>query len=248
VGKKGGGVATKDEPSPAETAIQPGNQFGPSEAKVQYSSDASRAEVHRAAKQIFGRDMSDQDLASLVGAPKDATVRVRKGWGDGDSASITLQTDHPGIVGQERTLYRRGNDVVIHNDYFRTKNQGGGLGSEVIGRQMEQAQRLGVTKIETQAARWDSSDPKDAMIGYKVWPKMGYDGPLPMASRQKLATSSLPPAQRSATKISELYKTKEGRDWWEKHGQSIDVSFDMRPGSYSRRAMSAYQAAKKKGR
>jgi hypothetical protein len=238
----GGGGAAEEPKSPAENAVQSG-QFGPSQAEVRFP-DGGKAEVMARAERIMGRPLSEKDLASLVGAPDDAKVNVTRGWGGDNSLSISIQ--HPGIETASRTLKRRGDDIVMKNDYFRTKESGGGLGSRVIGRQMEQAERLGVTRIETQAARYDSGNTRTALIGYKVWPKMGYDGPLPDASRAKLRQSNLPANLRNAKNISDLYGSKLGREWWEKHGESIDVSFDMRPGSYSRRVMGEYQAARKK--
>ena len=57
----GGGAATKEEPSPAEAALAggPPKEFGPSQATVQVS---GRAQVDAASQQLFGRQLSNEEL------------------------------------------------------------------------------------------------------------------------------------------------------------------------------------------
>ena len=70
----GGGAATKEEPSPAEAALAGApKEFGPSQATVQVS---GRAQVDAASQQLFGRQLSNQELASLTGAPAGSNVAV----------------------------------------------------------------------------------------------------------------------------------------------------------------------------
>ncbi len=106
---------------------------------------------------------------------------------------------------------------------------------------VDQAQRSGINRIETSAVRLDatlSSD--DEKIGYKVWPKLGYDGDIP---EDVLKTSSLPSSLQGSTRLSDLMKTGEGRQWWEEHGDSVRLQFDMASDSLS---MNVWNASRKK--
>jgi len=59
------------------------------------------------------------------------------------------------------------------------------------------------------------------MIGYKVWPKMGFDGKIGRRA------ASLPDQFSGAKTIQELYAMPGGRQTWEEYGGSIDLSLDM---------------------
>ena len=59
------------------------------------------------------------------------------------SAQHFSRATHPSSAAG-RTISKASNgDIVIHNDIFKTKVSGGGFGSEMVGRQMEQAAKLG---------------------------------------------------------------------------------------------------------
>ena len=150
---------------------------------------------------------------------------------------------HPNIEAASRSLYRNGEGhLEIHNNIFTTKVTRTGFGSEMVGRQMEQASKLGVRFISTDAAR--SAGPR-GYIGYHVWPKMGYDGPIPANVLPALRRSNLPGNLRNATNVGELHGSKAGTEWWEKHGDWIKVKFDTKPGSYSMKKMAKYQAERR---
>jgi len=77
------------------------------------------------------------------------------------------------------------------------------------------------------------------MVGYKVWPKLGYNGDL--SPYQK---NQLPQSLQGSETLHELYATQEGRDWWAEHGESTNVQFDLSHGSDSREILDAYQISK----
>ena len=156
----------------------------------------------------------------------------------GYNGTLSISVAHPSIEAAGRTISKASNgDIIIHNDIFKTKVSGGGFGSEMVGRQMEQAAKLGAKRVDTYAARGGD------YVGYKVWPKYGYDGELSSGIRSQLrGASELPASVRNATKISDVYKSKEGIAWWDKNGSGMSMSFDLRPGSYSMKKMASYQA------
>ena len=95
---------------------------------------------------------------------------------------------------------------------------------ELSGRNIEAAGRAG--------------DPH--WVGYKVWPKFGYDGPISPGIR-----SRLPQQFQSARRVSDLYKTAEGRAAWAQHGGWTNMTLDLTSGSLGFRVFTEY--AKSKG-
>ena len=142
----------------------------------------------------------------------------------------------PGIdIKREIVRARIGaDDWIIRNlnVFLDDELQGHGLGTEILGRQIESASKAGIKYLRTEAA---GSINDESRVGYKVWPKLGYEGFIP---RDVLA--KLPPEFAGMTKISELYVTQAGRDWWEQNGETVMLSFDLTPGSYSMRVWNAY--------
>jgi hypothetical protein len=110
------------------------------------------------------------------------------------------------------------------------------------------AEKLGVTEIMMSAAGSDSSD---RFKGYKLWPKLGFDGVIdrnivtptwtvgrgffsPYGS--KIPDEILSPRARQEKKagkltVQALYETEEGQAWWEKNGR--DTFMSLVPGSES---------------
>lgn len=84
--------------------------------------------------------------------------------------------------------------------------------------------------IVAEAARIDA----EGTTAYKAWPGMGYNARIPAALR-----SRLPEGLARARTILDLYATAEGKQWWAQHGTLTRMYFDLRPGSRSRKALSA---------
>ncbi len=108
-------------------------------------------------------------------------------------------------------------------------------GSHFLGRQIEQATRLGILEIQAYAVR----DDQIGDIGYFVWPILGFDARLPHEIIGRL------PANLVETRmLSDLMETAEGREWWLKNGDDINVIFDLRTKSPARRRLRAFLSRK----
>jgi len=59
------------------------------------------------------------------------------------------------------------------------------------------------------------------MNGYYTWARYGFDGKLSKKMQGTAAQHGF-----KATRVSDLMKTKEGRDFWRKHGEWMDMSFN----------------------
>ena len=90
-----------------------------------------------------------------------------------------------------------------------------------------------------------------------MWPLLGYDGRAPKLDKDPrtqrslkvlshevdefwVAVSRLPDSAINAKKVSDFYKTVEGRQFWHRWGNTVNLSFDLREGSESLKKLNAY--------
>lgn len=226
--RRGGGepgVTTTATPTPAPPA-SPTPQ-----APVKFAV-RDRAAYEQAWRATLGRVPSDADAAALAGAPPGAEVRAR----GRDTDTVVIAWDLPGVATAARSFYRDASGkLTIHAAFLevQAKERGKGLGREVFGAMVDAGQRLGFDQIITHAAK------SGAMVGYKVWPRFGYDAPLPPSTIQ-----GLPPELSGARRLSDLMTSEQGRAWWNNHGGGVNLTFDLKPDSLSMKTWKAYQAAK----
>lgn len=226
-----------------------------SKAKLTHH-DYSREEIDSIAKSL---GVKTDDIPSLVGAPDDAIVNV------GDMGGADLIVDitgpeyaAPGKVPEpsykaDRTIGRdEDGKLVIVNSNFKVHPglRAKGIGAKVLAKQVQQAAAAGVDRIDTFAAKGGD------MNGYIVWAKLGFDGPIPGELMNELVetydkdtdkwvqtTKELKTPNGEKT-IQELMKTAEGQHWWEEHGNGFEGTFDLKPGSVSRKALERSMATK----
>ena len=189
-------------------------------------------------------DVVPKRLASIVGAP---------GRRDGQSDRTPGRTgeaghQHPKIEAIVAEIRREAGKLVVHNDLFKIKPEfqqsAGKLGLKAFARQVEYSQEAGFDRIETTAYRDKRSiDPatgKERWSGYYAWPRFGYDGPIPNGLKGISEWRQLPPHLQQTENVSELITDPIGRSWWRQYGDMIDVTFDLRPESYSMKTLNAY--------
>lgn len=168
-------------------------------------------------KTMFGGTGSVDSIAKMVGATDGASVVISEPITHSTGQKfIRAEIDHPDY-GAVRWVF----DDHIENVTFTAKETGKGLGTKVFAQQVAEAAAKGLKYIGTNAIRTKHAN------GYYTWARLGYDGKVPMG-------------QHGGKKVSELMKTKEGRDWWKEHGQSTAMTFDLTEGSQSRRVLDAY--------
>lgn len=176
----------------------------------------------------------DDELHRLVGAQPGTSVSAHVGWG---GTGINLTGEGPHIQNMHRTLGEdsQGRLTMFNNAFFLKKNaQRGGFGLKQLSDQAEHLAGLGVEQIRTTAGKGPS------MNGWKSWPLMGYDAPIPHDVLQKMPSS----LYQTARSVTDLMKTPEGRAFWQKHGDGMQMSFDLTPGSKSWQQLNAYRQSK----
>lgn len=215
---------------PTATTTRP-IRFGPSRATV--AGDAQTVAATERLKQWLGPNIRSQDLASLIGAPSHARVSARVGFHDGHDV-IFIDGEMPEARAFRRFVKRLPDgSIAIHNDTLKldTTRARKGLGLLILGRQVENAARLGVRHLDCWAFRGSGWN------GYYTWFDYGYDAPIANIPRHTLARVRSCPIEsvRTATKMSDIFRTIVGRKWWSTNGDSVDPAvFSLDANSYSR--------------
>ena len=180
--------------------------------------------------------MTPKQLIDLAGAQDGSRVSVTY-LGHG---MIDVKTTHKD--------YQSGRTIkgdTIKNDYLfiEKEAQGKGLGTKILKEQVDAGAKNGFKSIVTDA---EGSPHDKSMNGYYTWPRLGYDAELKDVSGGML-TKAAQTVVPGAAKVSDLMKSKEGRDWWKENGVSFRAKFDLSEGSQSRKVLDEYVKAKSKG-
>ncbi len=133
-----------------------------------------------------------------------------------------------------RHLYRDGDNLVVKNSWIEVApgQSGRGLGGRLFAEQVKGSKAIGINRFDTRAVRGKS------MNGYYTWPRLGYDGPVPKAARNKM---KLDPKIEN---VGELLEIPGGRELWKKSGNTAELSFDLSDGSKSMNKLTEYLDAK----
>lgn len=220
-----------------------------SAARVSVVSRQPMEKVQARVDKIFGKPTDIASMAALVGAPDDARVSVTP---HREQNKITVRIQHPSYTAKRTIGLDYKGDLVIHNDeFFMKEGKGGqGLGAEIFAKQVQAAQEAGVKRIETHGAGKKGV----GMNGYYTWPRFGYDQKLAYMAPDAFdynrnlkyrVGQKFPQAET----LSDVFLTKEGRDWWKENGSGIaNMEFDLTPGSRSLRVLYGYLEERAKER
>lgn len=211
----------------------------------------------QASDNLFGRQLSRDELGGLVGAPEGSFVNAVPG---SDGQSLNFIMHGPGWVpgdltsqGQYeawRTLARDANGDLMMNNYsfiVRGDMRGQGLGASILGDEVDTLSQLDVKYIETDAAGSAAevaSGVPDPRNGYYTWARLGYDASLPQDARDAIgaaiARGQAPASWGSFDNLSELMTAPGGSEWWKANGIGMQMHFDLSEGSYSRDTLADY--------
>lgn len=193
-----------------------------------FRDDANDIEFYNS---VHGTKFTKEDIASLVGSQPDTKIMVER-----EGSTLYVYSDHP-LYECERAIYRD----HIENNSFEAKVKGKGVGTAILINQVTAAAKhKQFAYLYTTAAGSASSE----MNGYYTWPRLGYDAGLNL--KRYLADEAL--QKFGANRVSDLMKTKDGREWWKENGSGQDMSFDLTRGSLSRKVLSNYVREKRKAR
>lgn len=216
-----------DKPTPPTSTV-------PTAPTAKHLPTGNAPEPVKRLQSILGRNVSESDIPSMVGAPADANVKASTLY----NGAVQMRMTGPGYSATRSIRKdKEGKAVAWNQDFYVTKNlQGKGLGREIFAKQVDTLGKMGVDRIETSAAGGKGQQEN----GYYTWPRMGYDGPLKPEHTAKL------PAQFQHHKtVQSLLAAPGGREAWKEHGSDINLAFDLKQGSQSRRILDQYREAKR---
>jgi len=179
-------------------------------------------------KSILGKNVSDKELANLVGADflgsdyKVSVSTMGRAW-------VQLSVSGPHIEKMVRRLRQsEGDPPTVENVHLKLSDDAPpGFGTNLLLQQATDAKNMGIKQITTGATR----DDEKGYVGHYVWPRLGYDGDIPENSLKKVKKAikegDLPKSLSSAKKVSDLMGSKEGRDWWKANGETFSATFDL---------------------
>lgn len=115
---------------------------------------------------------------------------------------------------------------------LRPPFRGLGIGPRSVAIELHEANRLNyLSKVVTYAVGdWSSRTGEDAMNGYLVWARMGFNARLPDELRRH---PGLPPVCRGIEDLVSLMSSTEGHDFWVRYGSSLWMEFPLHHSSAS---------------
>ncbi len=182
----------------------------------------------------------------------------------------TIRTNDDALFSVSRTVKLDENnkpEYIKNEAFFTPKCIPDGLGTKVLAQQIKAASNAKFKFLKTEAA----GSFRSTMIGYYVWPKLGYynDSSLTygITGMKAKAPKEFAQVQDWFTKtlnvditedkiildwnILDLYACKVdgrflGQELWQKYGSNIYCEFDLTPGSLSMRVFNRYVQLKAK--
>lgn len=224
--------------------------------QIDYGADARGAKGREIVAKL-GKGLKpeerDQLVASLISAYPSAVkgkVEIHASTVKDDQVFVSAT-----LVGREATAERtikrdpKTGEWIMKNELFVIgKDYPPGYGTRALRRQMEAAGKLGIARVQTDAAGGKGSGYGKRYNGYYTWPRLGYDGPVPTeydkGGKLKVPPELHPGVPRDKLLVSDLMATPEGREWWKANGTTFEASFDPRPGSRSMQVLDAYMKEK----
>lgn len=204
------------------------------------------AEHKRLAEMILGPGSTREQLAACAGVVDGSHVRISDASNTGVNQAVRVafngRTAEGDYNGSRRLTLDSDGTKRIYNAVF----EGKGAGLPMFAREVENATLHGFSEIKTHAAGYGSAydhqygQPSD-YNGYYTWPRFGYNQQMESHQVARVPPELRPQLEAAGGYISGLMSTKEGRDWWQKNGSDLDsMKFDLTPGSYSQRTLTAY--------
>lgn len=190
---------------------------------------------------IFHRILSDEEYVKLVGARTGEMV-------------LLFSDDYPrpagGFISLILIKHRR---TVLVNGHFDSVLVVTSVAETDVGPQLAFqkcmvpgiAQRKGfatwMLREQVAAARAfgfekivDYADNREGRNGYYTWPRLGFDKEL-----SEKDTSRLPGEFKHFTRLSDLMEDQRAREWWNKNGFALKLTFDTSPESRSMHLLNA---------
>ncbi len=170
-----------------------------------------------------GKKLTEESIADMIG-----TSVLTSGTGtynmdlSNTKDGLRISSYGPHVKAMERYLKvdDKGEPYIYNDTLMLEDDAPKGLGTKIFANEVAQAKAAGIKSIKCSAFR-DKERPE--WVGYKVWPKLGYDGDIPFKGE---GTDTCPPLSKEIKgkldkagfkepyKVSHLYQVEGGQEWW----------------------------------
>lgn len=184
-------------------------------------------------------------------ADRDLTIEVEYS----SSKGINLLLERVITVPLKKEPYVEASLLSLNENAHRNQT-----GSKILAMMIHNAKKMGIKKIKTSMSK-SYSGTKNPMIGYYVWPKMGYDGDLTSEDEfkfkkfmeklkaensdiyEKYSNSEVNPEFGTQYTIQNLYALgPEAVELWKKYGYELYGEFSLDDSSISMKIWNARMA------
>jgi hypothetical protein len=169
---------------------------------------------------IFQQQLSDANIAGLVGASERDTVNVEEIERGVVQINVTTPT-HEAAFEFSRDEAGR---LIATGDVQTEEGARGFTTGRGLIESMGQMNTMGVDELQVEASREGASN------GYETWARLGFTGDIPPSVMTQAQAEFGP----EVTRVEQLMQLPGGPKWWRANGATWDASFDFTPGSYSR--------------
>ncbi len=242
-GASGGAAIAAQPPGVAVKPKEKTQIIGPDKVRVGEVDYRYDKPAQALARKVFGRDVTPDDLGRMIGMHRPgADVEVTADKND----QLMVVVKHPEFRARRRFFRDKAGELVCQNTYIRATKPGGGLGTEIFNDQIKALADAGVSKIIARAERGTDPDTGKEYNGYYTWPRLGYDGPIPSDYYSSFGGlfGGMPAKFQKAKTFSELFEMEGGPEWWQAKGKTVELEFEVKEGSKSRKRLDMYVAAK----
>ncbi len=203
-----------------ESAEKPGPKISRLSASISFDKNDRVA-----MREVFGKEITNEQAKQLAGVPMggggNVTVStIKSETGKGFDVFFQYEDKKAGVFWD--TLIAEKELEIVSAE---VKRKGVGIGSKITRDQLKIAQELGIKKATLSAERSKS------LVGYYVWPRLGFDAKLPKAWKIKHKKNPIIEGLRGPSTISNLMGTPEGRQFWKDKGVGIRMEMSLAPKS-----------------
>lgn len=216
--------------------------------------DETHGRADAVIQQLFGRDLSHDELGMMVGGQQGDYVIIADASAENKTATFELRSSGYDPKTGEGSLYEARRSIgfdadgtlVMNNESFYVSEdmRGQGLGAHIFGDQISTDSTLGIDHIWVAAAGNPVSAAVGGENGFYTWARFGYQADLADLADEGLDLDALHEAFPGVDTLQDLMLQPGGPEWWRENGVSFRGTFDLTEGSTSRQMLDGYLQAK----
>lgn len=181
---------------------------------------------------ILGKEISNDEISNLfAGGLSDSIITV-----GAYETHAWVEIKNPMFEKPIQIFLDKEDDgslFITFHRFDKIQNTVPSLGTKMMQHIVTTARNMNINKIVCGAARAMYKNGKLVEVnGYYSWPRMGFDASIETVEQVLNDYDVELPKRFSTCKtLNEIMRTKDGRDFWKKNGQDIDLTFSLEDNS-----------------